>query len=594
MTPSPPRPPAPKQEAKTKMILYGQKIKTSFKGRDLEVIAMGNDGDDPSALPSPSSKRYTQRQLRAGITCLDIRDEKMEPLDAEERYEKGGTSVLLRNWLDTISMTLALFGRCHALWVWYAANGRLPEMHRQVHVDFHKISDEDVETAMVRIKDEKKFAFEDQKVAGRFILQSLGPLTQKEVLAGDRANSLLGTEILYRLFKLTEMEDVGMVDTTKKRLSKISIKNSPTLDYSSLFMEIREVIAEMCDRLPDEFVHHHFSSIIAGIVYGGDAFHKEHVPMIISAQVLQFYITFKTTKVSYTEFCLASRKITSVHGEQVRQGAWEPSINKAKTKELSMLQTITALERKVTSLLAQSGGGGGGGGDGDSTKRFSVTDKVLLEDKFYEKSVFDKFTWEEREYIRSIKRPRPSRSGGGGGGRHNPPNRSGLPPMTNAFLKPVGDEASSLRRVSKDNRGTPRVPEQFEYYCTKCKGPSPDDPGRWTSSHGDKHPSKQHQEKSQPSPPDLGQESGNLAVDSPVMSPTDASDLPIGTEDGIDLGGNGESSFMFGWNPRDFGDHDFSALGVVHDHDEDPNNTDNKNNAYCDHDGQPKGRGSRW
>jgi len=264
---------------------YGQWITIKVKGKDVQVVAMGNDGKDPSTLTDASKRQHTKAQLRPGLDVVEMSETPLPAFIEENRYSRGG-KVKVRRWFENVSRTLVAHGMDHVLWVPYV-KADSSAGHHHLYRDFGKIT-KTLKDDLLHALETEYHARQDQVAAGQFLLSALTQETQDEVLAGE-SSDMLATEILYRLLSTTQLHDINIVNIAKKSLATLRLDKDATLNYSTYIRKSREIVGEMVDKFPDAFAQHHFAAIIAENLYCGDAFHREHVPVAIDDEVKAFY-----------------------------------------------------------------------------------------------------------------------------------------------------------------------------------------------------------------------------------------------------------------------------------------------------------------
>ena len=536
-------------------VIYGQPVQSKVRGETLTIIAMGNNGKDPTTIDAFSSRPNDRRQFRLSGEHLDVKDYRIEPLDTEDRYEREG-NVPFREFWENIWHECIRFGYDHVFWVRQTdEHGTVTHLH--VLRDVEQITMQMVNDHIKHVKT-CSYSYKDQMDAGQYFIKSMGTTIRKEVKEGGTIR-IEGILVLYRLARKHHQRLTELVAAAKEAQQATSITDSPTMNLETFVTKTRENFAELMIEDPDKFTEHHMSDQCGHGLYGNDDYFESHYPPPIKAIVLEVSQKFTDDVCDWATVDEEFERVLTKYRSLRRKKAWTPAKNAPKSKEVAMIASLKGEVKSLTKQVALLQAGGSTSGT-----EMSSDGKVVLEAKIYPRDVWwNNFTQADRDKVNAMRAAKSSSGGGGGGGgnrtnnNNNPNNSNGGGNgggIVNPFATPTAEEKEQGYRLARDKSGTVLKDKNGnhlkEWWCSHCPGKNDGETGRFTKTHGDKHERKhdnnfkaKQKEKSQAG----RQSNGSLNLALHTATPPAPAPAPVPKQDEEPIAEVAETSYMFGY-----------------------------------------------
>ena len=462
--------------------LFGQVTIAYIRQRATYVILMGNNGEKPlKPFKGPDDRPTSISQTRTGQLNLDVKEAKPQPIDDESRLEVGGKNSTSM-WSEDLFREHVLHGLCFTWWVGKvitdAQNKEVIGEWLHVYKDASRLTEKDVDDYFTWVEKQKcRWSSDGFYESGQLTLKSLGPELKGEILAGESGN-MWGTRVLLRVFQRQVTSSVDVVAVARKRLAKISLKDSGTCDISKIFTDQKLALEDLNKLSSQEFKNHHFSRDLADGFWPSDKHMEDHTPFSLRMMLHEFKEWARLQPREYRDVVAKMHEISTYHRSQVAKNEWEPLSNAKKTKEASeitlLTQRLAALEKKNQANLQTPDTGAPPG-----------VPNFTAESKHYPNDIWAKLSPAQKAEVSALKRKEKNASAAPG---TSSGGRTRIPPITGAHDPPTDE----MKREGTDPTGAKTG--YWEYYCSQCPGPTTGSKGKWTYSHGDKHPETKHTE----------------------------------------------------------------------------------------------------
>jgi hypothetical protein len=285
--------------------------------------------------------------------------------------------------------------------------------------------------------------------------------------------------VLFRIITVLSPNDVTLVDIVQRKLTALKLMDDPTINLRNYLTQIRDISHDLVTKQPESWKHNMFSKLAALNIMGGQPKrYEEEFPLLLHSEMTKFIKKHNSMMSDYDEFETGLEALCLKYEDYKSQDQWDPVKNTSKTKEVSM---FAKLESKLNTIEKKLNGSGT---SSTLAPKKSKDGKILLEaGKKYLPEEFHSLSKADKAYLAKLREQAKSSGGGGGGGNGNEGNKSKKPKQT--LPKITNKDAPATPEGWRDGKDADgKATGKKEWQCSQGCG--------WNFSHGDKHPSKQH------------------------------------------------------------------------------------------------------
>jgi hypothetical protein len=372
--------------------------------------------------------------------------------------------------------------------------------------DYNIIPEEDVRAHCEKLS-ECTYLQENMEDSAEWLNASIGPELHKRVHMNG-VEDLPGPLLLYRILKVFSVSNRSKCISSRNKILGMSIKKCPELNYSKLS---NDLLAEV------HLIHHTDPDYLKGTEDVGIAVVKaltvepgwvranvDHITLQKPLLELEEKVELGE-KMPYVYLESNLRKIDEVHKNLKETGAYKPASRKPKPEDQRAASLLAQVNNLKKEMEAMKGGNSSGGNNNSNSGGKKDKSKIQCHAcKQFGHYKTDKVC---PKYEETKKK---SQNGGSGSGNNNN-NNSGSNSGSGSGSNNSGNQAENNKwRLTKTTETIEKNGTTW-YWCPKCnKGK-----GKYVTSHGPSHPSKQHDENYvHPGASNNGSGGNFLAVDS--------------------------------------------------------------------------------